>query len=409
MTTTTSVDAQLRERATRVIPGGTYGHMSTDRLPDGFPQYIASGDGCRMRDVDGNELIDLMCGYGPIILGRRHPKVEQAAAAQADRGECLTGLAPVMVELCELLVDTVTHADWAMLAKNGTDATTMCLTIARAATGRRKILAARGSYHGAAPWCTPSPAGVTNEDRANLIYFEYNDTASLASAIAQAGDDLAGVIVCPVRHDLRRVQELVDPAFAQALRDACTRAGAALILDDVRVGFRIDIAGSWEPLGIRPDLSAFSKAIANGHPLAAITGTDALRRAAQDIFVTGSFWYSGAAMAAAIATITELRDTDALAQIERAGTQLRAGLAAQAANHGFTVTQSGPVQMPLLTFDHDNDFALAEAWTPHTIARGVYVHPYHNWFLSAAHSKDDVDEALRRTDEAFDALERESL
>lgn len=405
--TTASVDLQLRERASRVIPGGMYGHMSARSLPAGFPQYIASGDGCRMRDVDGHELIDFLCGYGPIVLGRRHPNVERAADNQAAKGECLTGIPPVMVELCELLTDTVAHADWAMLAKNGTDATTMCVTIARAATGRRKILAARGSYHGAAPWCTPIKVGITSEDRAHLIYFEYNDNQSLFAAAQEAGDDLAGIIVCPVRHDNKRVQELADPGFARAVRDTCTRTGAVMIVDDVRAGFRLDLAGSWEPLGVRPDLSAFSKAIANGHPLAAVAGIDALREAARSIYVTGSFWYSGAAMAAAVATITELRDTDSLARIERAGARLRSGLASQAAGHGFAVTQSGPVQMPLLTFDNDNNFAMAEAWTAHAVARGVYLHPYHNWFLSAAHTDDDIDDALARTDEAFAVLARE--
>jgi glutamate-1-semialdehyde 2,1-aminomutase len=406
MTATTSADAQLRDRAARVIPGGTYGHMAVARMPAGFPQYIASGSGCRMVDVDGHELIDLMCGYGPIILGRQHPAVERAAAEQAARGECLTGMAPVMVELCEVFTDTVAHADWTMLAKNGTDATTIAVTTARAATGKRKILAATGSYHGAAPWCTPSPAGVTAEDRAHLIYFEYNDTASLDAAVAQAGDDLAGIIVTPHRHDLKRVQELAEPAFARAARAACDRTGAVLILDDVRAGFRIDVAGSWEPFGVRPDLSAFSKAIGNGHPLAAVTGIDALREAAQQIFVTGSFWYTGAAMAAALATLTELRETDAHARLTRAGHRLRAGLADQAARHGFAITQSGPVQMPLLTFDDSPDFALGEAFSVLAVQRGVYLHPHHNWFLSAAHTDADVDDALSRTDDAFAELAR---
>lgn len=405
--TTNSVDEELRARAARVIPGGNYGHMSVNRLPAGYPQFIDSGQGCRMVDVSGREYIDLMCGYGPVVLGRRHAAVERAAAYQAARGECLTGMPPVMVQLCELLVDTIAHADWAMLAKNGTDATTACVTMARAATGRRKVLVARGSYHGAAPWCTPVTAGVVTEDRSHISYFDYNDIASLREAVDLAGDDLAAIIVCPLRHDNKRVQELVDPDFARAVRASCDRAGAVLILDDVRAGFRIDLAGTWEPLGIRPDLSAFSKAIANGHPLAAITGTDALREAAQSVYVTGSFWYSGAAMAAAVATITELRDTDAMDRIERAGTRLRAGLATQAAEHGFTVSQSGPVQMPLLTFDGDDDFTIAEAWARHVIGRGVYLHPFHNWFLSAAHSDDDIDDALARTDGAFADLSSE--
>jgi glutamate-1-semialdehyde 2,1-aminomutase len=399
-------DADLRQRAARVIPGGMYGHMSMGPMPDGYPQFMKSGEGARLWDQDGNEYIDFMCGWGPVVLGRRHPRVEAAVARQLAEGDCLNGPSAVMVDLAELIVDTVPHADWALLAKNGTDATTICVTIARAATGRRKVLAARGAYHGAAPWCTPRPAGVLPSDRAHLAYFDYNDVESLRAAVAEAGSDLAAVIVCPVRQDNFRDQELVDPAFAREVRTLCDAAGAVMILDDVRCGFRLDIGGSWEPIGVRPDLAAWSKAIANGYALAAVTGTDALREPTTTMFTTGSFWFSAVSMAAAVATINELRDSDALPRMAEVGQQLRDGLAAQATAHGFVVRQSGPVQMPLLMFDGDADFQLARVWTREAVGRGVYLHPWHNWFMSAAHTRDDVVEALSRTDEAFAALRR---
>ncbi len=399
-------DAGLTKRAQLVVPGGMYGHMNARSFSATLPQYMASGDGCRITDTDGNTFLDFMCGWGPVVLGHRNPTVQQAVTEQIAKGDCLNGAAPVMVELAELLVDTVAHADWAMLAKNGTDATTACVTIARAATGRRKVLLAHGAYHGAVPWCTPVTAGVTAEDRAHLDYFEYNDLESLRAAAERAGDDLAAVIVCPFRHDVFRDQELPDPLFARGLRDLCDRTGAALILDDVRCGFRLDLAGSWEPLGVRPDLSAWSKAIANGYALAAVTGTDALREAAGSIYATGSFWYSAVSMAAAVATIRELRDTDAMARMRDSGQRLRDGLAAQAAAHGFEVVQTGPVQMPLLRFAGDDDFSQTRLWCDEAGARGVYLHPYHNWFLSAAHTAADIDDALDRTDGAFAALAR---
>ncbi|MET8826340.1 aminotransferase class III-fold pyridoxal phosphate-dependent enzyme [Streptomyces sp. NPDC004610] len=399
-------DTRLAERSQLVIPGGIYGHMAVRSFSDTLPQYMAQGDGCRVTDADGNTYIDFMCGWGPVVLGHRHPAVQRAVDEQLGRGDCLNGAPPVMVELAELLVDTVAHADWALLAKNGTDATTTSVTIARAATGRRRVLMARGAYHGAAPWCTPVTAGVTPEDRAHLDHFEFNDLESVRAAAARAGDDLAAVIVCPHQQDVHRDQELTDPGFARGLRELCDRTGAVLILDDVRCGFRLDIAGSWEPMGVRPDLSAWSKAIANGSALAAVTGTDALRDAASRIYATGSFWFSAASMAAAVATITELRETDALERIERAGRRLRDGLAAQASAHGFEVIQSGPVQMPLLRFAGDDDFTLTRRWTDEAGARGVYVHPYHNWFLGASHTDADIDEALERTDGAFAALTR---
>ncbi len=174
-------DRSLRERAQRVIPGGLWGHMNAALLPPGYPQFFASAEGCRIRDSDGREYVDLMCSWGPIVLGHRHQAVEQAVRRQAEQGDCMNGPGPVLVELAELMIGMIPHADWCLFAKNGTDATTSCVTIARAETGRRKVLVARGSYHGAVPWCSPSLAGVTAEDRAHLLTFDYNDLASLAA------------------------------------------------------------------------------------------------------------------------------------------------------------------------------------------------------------------------------------
>src|SRR5664280_2026019 len=146
-------DQALRARAKAVIPGGMFGHLNMGHMPADYPQFMASGVGARVVDVDGREFVDLMNSWGPVILGHRHPVVEEAAARQAALGDCLNGPSERMVELAERLVGVVSHADWAMFQKNGTDATTLCCTIARAATGHRKIHVAKGAYHGAAPWC----------------------------------------------------------------------------------------------------------------------------------------------------------------------------------------------------------------------------------------------------------------
>ncbi|HET9691498.1 MAG TPA: aminotransferase class III-fold pyridoxal phosphate-dependent enzyme [Acidimicrobiales bacterium] len=399
-------DSALRARAAAVVPGGMYGHQSARSLPAAFPQFMARGEGCHVWDVDGNAYVDLMCSYGPIILGHRHPVVEAAAARQAALADCSNGPAEVMVELAELLVATVADADWAMFAKNGTDATTACVTIARAGTGRRKVLVAKGAYHGAAPWCTPVRAGVVADDRAHLVRYRYNDVDSLTEAVAACAGDLAAVVVSPFRHDARFDQELVDPAFASAVRAACDATGAALVVDDVRAGFRLASGGSWEPLGIRADLSAWSKAIANGHALAAVTGADHWRDAASSVYVTGSFWFSAVAMAAAVATIGELAAVDGVGRMRRAGTRLCDGLAAQAAAHGVEVRVSGPPQMPFMTFAGDEGFAMADLWSGTAAAGGAYLHPWHNWFVSAAHTDDDIDRALLATDDGFAAVRR---
>ena len=403
---TRTADRALRQRARAVIPGGMYGHQAAGSLPPEYPQFMRCGRGATVWDVDGNSYVDLMCSYGPVVLGHQHPAVEAAAAAQAELGDCQNGPAPVMVDLAELLVGTVQHADWAMFAKNGTDATTMCCTIARAQTGRRRILVARGAYHGAAPWCTPRLDGTTTADRANLGYFRYNDLPSVHAAVAEAGDDLAGILASPFRHDASCDQEMVDPAFARGLRELCDATGAALIMDDVRAGFRLHLGSSWEPIGVTPDLSAWSKAIANGHPLAAVLGGDAFRDGASRVFVTGSFWFSAAAMAAAVATIRALRAEDAIATMRRYGTEIAGGILGQAAAWGFEVNYTGPVQMPYLTFRDDRGHALVSEFSAEAVRRGAFIHPRHNWFVSAAMTDEDVATVLAATDGAFAALRK---
>lgn len=398
-------DARLRERAARVVPGGMYGHLDAKELPDGFPQFFVRGEGCRVWDVDGHEYVDFMCSWGPIVLGHNHPEVEAAVAAEAERGVCLDGPSPRMVELAELLVETVAHADWAMFCKNGTDATTLGVVIARAATGRRKVLMARGAYHGIAAWSArPGTPGITPEDSANTIFFDYNDLDSLDAAIVEAGDDVAAIAVTPIRHELRNDLELADPRFAVGVRERCDRLGAALLIDEVRCGLRMDLRGSWEPLGVRPDLSAFSKALANGHPLATLVGSEPLREAAQKVVATGSFWFAGPPMAAALATIRFTRETGAIEAMRRAGERFRAGLAAQARAHGLEVALSGPPQLPFMSFAGDSDFQKAFAWAAACAERGAYIHPFHNWFISAAHDDASIDAALAATDGAFAAV-----
>lgn len=396
-----SVDAQLRRRALEVIPGGMYGHLNMAAMPADYPQYFESARGARVTDVDGREFVDLMCSWGPVILGHQRREVDEAFNRQMSLGDCLNGPSARMVELAERLVGAVSHAQWAMFEKNGTDATTLCVTIARAATGRSKVLVATGAYHGAAPWCTPVKSGVTLEDRANLAYYTYNDLDSVRAVLSE---DVAAIMVSPFRHDAGFDQELVDPLFAQGLRDICDETGSALILDDVRCGFRLNFGSSWEPIGVQPDLSAWSKAIANGYPLAAVLGNDRFRAAAQSLFTTGSFWFASAAMAASLATLDVLEHEDCVAHMVRMGDALRQGIEAQSLRHGIEVRQSGPSQMPFMSFVGDVDSKMAAQFASSALRHGLYLHPRHNWFVSAAFSDADLDLALSATDAAFSEL-----
>ena len=404
MTRRTQADAALRERAAAVIPGGMYGHESTALLPAEFPQFFSRAKGARLWDADGNETLDLMCAYGPNLLGYADAETDAAAIAQLARGDAMTGPSPLIVELAEQLVAMVAHAQWAIFCKNGTDATSMAVATARAHTRKRKILVAKGAYHGAAAWCTPNPIGTLPEDRAHLIAFAYNDLASLERAAREAGDDLAGVLVSPFKHDGFVDQELPTREFAHAARAVCDRAKALLIMDEVRGGFRLSRTGSWTHLGVEPDLSAWGKCLANGHPLSALLGSDLARSAASRLYVTGSFWFAAAPMAAALVTLRRIRETDYLERIQRLGAQLREGLTKAAATHGYTLRQTGPLQMPQILFEDDPDFRRGFAFSGELIQRGVYLHPWHNNFVCAALSEGDVEQALAAAREAFAAV-----
>lgn len=397
-------DAALRARALKVIPNGMYGHESVRMLPASFPQFFSRAEGAYIWDADGNRYLDYMCAYGPSLLGYRDARVEAAAQAQAALGDTLTGPSPLMVELAETLVSMVEHADWAMFCKNGTDATTMAMSSARAQTGRRIVLVAQGAYHGAAPWCTPIPAGTVPEDRAHVRTYVYNDAASLEAAVAAAGEDLAAIFASPFRHDAFIDQEAPDPAYARRARELCDQTGAMLIVDEVRAGFRLARGSSWAELGVEPDLSAWGKCFANGHPISALLGSDRCREGAGAIYATGSFWLSAVPMAAAIETLRIIRETDYIEHSVALGERLRAGLDAAAASHGFTLRQTGPVQMPQIMFADDPDFRVGYGWAEEMLARGIYMHPWHNMFLCAAMTEADIDATVAAADGAFAAV-----
>ncbi|MEO8812517.1 MAG: aminotransferase class III-fold pyridoxal phosphate-dependent enzyme, partial [Caulobacteraceae bacterium] len=268
-----SSDAALRIRAEAVIPGGMYGHQSARLLPDDYPQFFRSGKGARVWDADGLELLDFMCAYGPNLMGYGDPEIDAAFTRQMAAGDTLTGPTGVIVELAEQFVAMISHADWAIFCKNGADATLMALMTARAHTRRKTVILARGAYHGATPWCALRPVGSIPEDKANQVFCDYNDVASLEEAVARAGDDLAAVFAAPLKHDAFVDQALPDPGYARRARELCDASGALLVVDDVRAGFRIARDCSWSTVGVEPDLSTWGKCIANGHPISALLGS----------------------------------------------------------------------------------------------------------------------------------------
>jgi glutamate-1-semialdehyde 2,1-aminomutase len=227
---------------------------------------------------------------------------------------------------------------------------------------------------------------------------------SLQAAVEEAGKDVAAILVMAFRHDMGRDLDLANEGIRGSRSAACDAADAALIIDEVRAGLRLDVRGSWEALGVRPDLCAWSKAIANGYALAAVTGNDRFREAATKVFVTGSFWCGTVAMAAARATLRIACETDVPGHIRATGLRLRDGLASLAKEHGIAIRQSGPPQMPLMLFEDDAEVRKGRAFCSAALRHGAFFHPQHNMFLSLAHRPADIDEALQAASHSFEAV-----
>ncbi|MBW2063139.1 MAG: aminotransferase class III-fold pyridoxal phosphate-dependent enzyme [Deltaproteobacteria bacterium] len=395
----------LFERAEKVIPGGIPGHQSPRLLVwEQSPYFIEKAEGCRFKDVDGHEYIDYMCAYGPMIMGYNHPKIEEAVRNQKEKGDCFNLPSSLWVDLAESLVDLITSADWALFGKNGSDAVNCACLVARAHTGRKKIIMAAGTYHGIGLWCTPNPTGTTEEDRTNVLTFPFNDLNTLKELVQANQDELAGIIVTPFKHEFAHDLEMPTQAFLEGLKGICKADGPLLIMDDVRVGFRLHMGGSAEYFGLKPHLTCFSKALGNGYPISACVGAKELMEAASLIFFTGSFFTSAAPMAAALATLDEMVRTKALDHIFHIGEMLKQGMLDQAKSLGLEINYTGPVTIPFMTFKDDPSFEKNKTFCATAYQEGVFFHPFHNWFISAAHKEEDIEKTLLVTQKAFEAV-----
>jgi len=397
---------KIFERAAKVIPEGIYGHQNPAFvIPGASPYFVDHAKGAYFWDVDGNQYIDFQCGYGPVVLGHNHEAVETAVKEQMAKGSCFNHPGELMVQLAEKLTSLVSIADWAIFAKNGSDVTTWAIRLAREFTGRKKIIMAKGAYHGAHAWCTDYPGGVLPEEKINILTMEWNRIDNLEKHIATYPDDIAGIILTPYHHPTFAAQEMPAENFWKRIREICDREGVLLIIDDIRACFRLDIHGSHEVFGIDPDIICFAKAMANGHPISAAVGREQFHEAAEAVFFAGTFWFSPVPMAAAFTTLNILETSDAITDMKKLGMQLKNGLENLGKKHGYHVTVSGPPALPYMTFDDDPDLYHIQVFCREMIARGIFLHPHHNWFICAAHTEEDIDCTLETADEVFQNLE----
>ena len=405
MTLSRTRSDELFRRATKVVPGGIYGHLApAGGLPKVFPHYAESAAGCRFQDVDGNDWLDFMCGYGAILLGHGDSEVEEAAERQRRDGSVLNQPTARMVELAEAMVELIDFSDWAVFAKNGSDVTTWATRVAREHTGRRFVLKAKGIYHGVDAWCDPGFGGRIREDRAFVGEFDWNDLDGLRDLAKEHDDDVAAIVLTPYHHAAFGPSEMPADGFWPGVEEFCREKGIVLILDDVRAGFRLHEGGSHRIFGFTPDIACYSKAIGNGYAISACLGREEFRRGARDVFLTGSCWNDAVAMAASMKCLELARERNVVGKLEVLGARLSKGLGDAGAKHGFSFSLTGPSAMPFPWFDGDDDLFLLQQFCELCAMKGLFFHPHHNWFLCGSHDDATIDQAIEIASGAFSQL-----
>ncbi len=398
----------LLERARRVIPTGVWGHNRFPAFlsPGRYPVFARSAHGARFVDADGREYIDYVCGYGAMITGFANPEVDAAAARRMALGDCLNQPTETSVLLAERLTSMIPDMAWSGFGKNGSDAVSTAFLIARAHTGRRRVVCVNGAYHGSHSWCNwcNFGAGRPEEDSAMVLRVDWNDIAGLRALFEREGNDIAAVLMTPFHHPIGARAELPSEGWWPAVQATCREWGALLLIDDVRAGFRLDLAGSHHHFGFSPDLVCLSKALANTHPLSAVLGSERCREAAEQVFAAGTFWSASAPMAAALVNLEILSEPGRFEGMQERARALCDGLIGRAEAVGLTLEVTGPRTMPTLTFADDADNAVINAFAEAMVERGVFVHPSHNLFFSAAHGDEEVDETLQATSAALEAI-----
>jgi glutamate-1-semialdehyde aminotransferase len=392
----------LWERSLGLIPAGTQTlAKGPGQYVDGVaPKYLSRGKGAHVWDVDGNEYVDLNMAIGPLSLGYAYPAVDDAIARQLKSGITFSQMHPLEVEVAELVRDVVPGAEMVRYSKTGCDVTTAAVRLARAFTGKSRVACC--GYHGWHDWyiaVTDRAAGIPDAVRDLTFTFAYNDLDSAEQAV---DDDTACVILEPT------VFEAPKPGFLEGLRRLCTRKGALLVFDEMWTGFRVAVGGAQQAFGVTADLACFSKAIANGMPLSVLTGRrDVMRMLDKDVFFFTTFGGEALSLAAAKATITELRDKDVPAQLARQGKRLREGYNAIARELGLDYTSAiGQDCRSLVTFDAKagNPLEMKSLVQQEMIRAGVLWGGFHN--MSFSHGDADVDHVLAAYRKALPVLAR---
>jgi glutamate-1-semialdehyde aminotransferase len=387
----------LWQEALELVPGGVLGiRRPLNFVPGEYPLFLAKGKGGRVWDPDGNEYIDMLCAYGPIILGHREPEIDEAVTEQMKRGFCFNLCQPLQNELMKKLTKIIPCAEQGFIVKTGSDATTSAVRIARGFTKRAKIL--RCGYHGWHDWCVETHGGVLPKAYEDTHEFHYNDLASLEQLLQAHKGDVAAIIITPVGHPLAKPVEAPAPGFLEGVRRLATQHGAVLIFDEIRSGFRVALGGAQARYGVTPDMALFGKAMANGYPIGVVVGRrDVLKVLAEgEVFISSTFFPNSLEIVAALKTIEILERERVCDAIWERGTAFLATLRGIVEGSKAHAQLSGIPPMPYITFPADPEKKYKERrklFFTEAIRRGLFMQPYHHSYIAYRHTEEDLRQA----------------
>ncbi len=418
-------------RAVRVIPGGVNSPVRAFRAVGGEPLFIRSARGAYLEDVDGNRFIDYVGSWGPMILGHAHPEVVRAVEEAVRKGTSYGAPTSLEVEMAEAICEALPSIEQVRMTSSGTEATMSAIRLARAFTGRRKVVKFEGCYHGhadallvragsgVATLGLPDSPGVLPDVAAQTLVLPFNDERALEQAFEAHGADIACVIIEPIVGNMGCV--LPKPGFLSKVRELTERHGALLIFDEVITGFRVGYHGAQGLYGIRPDLTCLGKIIGGGLPVGAFGGRGEIMRwlaPEGPVYHAGTLSGNPLAMAAGLATLRVLkRERETLyPQLERLTTRLAEGIAAEAERCGVPVRVNHIASMLTVFFtDREVTDWTSAATTDRErfrrffralLERGVYwpPSPFETAFVSAAHEEAEIEATLEAVREAMRAL-----
>lgn len=417
------------DRATRVIPGGVNSPVRAYAAVGGSPPFIRRAQGARLVDTEGQSYVDYVMSWGPLILGHRHPQVIEAIREALQDGTSFGAPTEREVILAEILVSALPSVKRVRLVNSGTEAAMSALRLARAYTGRDRIVKFEGCYHGhvdsllikagsgATTLGVPSSPGIPASVAADTIVLPYNDEAALTELFYARGQEIAAVIVEPVAGNMGCVRP--EKGFLETLRTVTADSGALLIFDEVITGFRVAYGGAQDYYGVQPDLTCLGKIIGGGLPVGAYGGkAEIMDQVAPrgPVYQAGTLSGNPLAVAAGTAALEVLRTTGPYRRLEQMGRYLADGLLQAAAAEGVpvSVNQIGSLLTLFFTDQQVVDYETAVSsdqgkyarFHRNMLDRGIYLPPsqFECWFLSTAHTEADLEKTLEVSRSAFRAV-----